>query len=104
MKVSRISRRVLPPLAIALALGIAPAMAVATSAPTATNACATQWGSLVKQKAPYTGKQITNVRSGRHECFDRLVIDVNGHGAGTPGYLVGYVRTVHKDGSGEPVP
>ena len=86
MKVSRMSRRLLPPLVLALALGIAPAVAMAPAAPMATSACATPWGSLVKQKAPYTGKQITNVRSGRHECFDRLVIDVNGDGKGAPGY------------------
>ena len=104
MKVSTMSRRVLPPLVVVLALGIAPAVAMAPAAPMATSACATQWGSLVKQKAPYTGKQITNVRSGRHQCFDRLVIDINGRGVGAPGYRVDYVGTVHKDGSGDPVP
>lgn len=104
MKVSTMSRRVLPPLVVALALGIAPAVAMAPAAPMATNACATLWGSMVKQKAPYTGKQVTNVRSGRHQCFDRLVIDINADGVGTPGYIVDYVRTVKKDGSGDPVP
>jgi hypothetical protein len=104
MKVSTMSRRVLPPLVVALALGIAPAVAMAPAAPMATSACATQWGSLVKQKAPYTGKQITNVRSGRHQCFDRLVIDINADGAGTPGYVTRYVTTVKRDGSGARVP
>ncbi len=55
MKLSTMSRRVLPPLVVALALGIAPAVAMAPAAPMATSACATQWGSLAKQQAPYTG-------------------------------------------------
>ena len=104
MKVSTMSRRVVPPLVVALALGIAPAVAMAPAAPMSTSACATQWGSLVKQKAPYTGKQVTNVRSGRHQCFDRLVIDINADGAGTPGYITRYVTTVKRDGSGAKVP
>ncbi len=104
MKVSTMSRRVLPALVVALALGIAPAVAMAPAAPMATSACATQWGSLVKQQAPYTGKQITNVRSGRHQCFDRLVIDINADGKGTPGYVARYVASVKRDGSGAGVP
>jgi hypothetical protein len=55
-------------------------------------------------RAPSTDKQITDVRSGRHACFDRLVIALNGDGRGTPGYEVRYVRHVVKDGSGDRVP
>ena len=58
----------------------------------------------MKKRAPYTGKQITNIRSGRHQCFDRLVVDVNGKGKGRPGYRVKYVKQVRKDGSGAKVP
>lgn len=42
------------------------------------------------------------VRAGRHACFDRVVLDVNGP-AGV-GYLVRYVPVVTTDGSGAPVP
>lgn len=104
MKTSQRSRRIVRPLVLAIAMSIAPAAAV-TSAPTASaSVCEAQWGSLVKQRAPYTSKQITNIRSGRHLCFDRLVVDVNGKGKGRPGYQVRYVKSVTKDGSGAYVP
>ena len=103
MKVSKMGRRVGGPLVLTLAMGIAPAVAM-TGVPASASSCATQWGSLVKQRAPYTEKQITNVRSGRHQCFDRLVIDINGNGTGTPGFHTSYVSTVKRDGSGAIVP
>ncbi|KRA31399.1 MULTISPECIES: AMIN-like domain-containing (lipo)protein [unclassified Nocardioides] len=91
-------------LALALSVSIAPLGAV-TSTPTASaSACAAQWGSLAKARSSYSSKQITNVRSGRHACFDRLVIDVNARGRGAPGYVVKYVKAVTMDASGAPVP
>lgn len=104
MKTPRRSHRLIRPLVLALAVSIAPVAAV-TSAPTASaSVCKAQWGSLVKQRAPYTSKQITDIRSGRHQCFDRLVVDINGKGKGRPGYQVKYVKRVTKDGSGANVP
>src|SRR5687768_12873435 len=100
MNTSQRSRRRVRPLALALAVSIAPLAAV-TSAPTASaSACEAQWGSGAKARAPFTSKQITNIRSGRHQCFDRLVIDINAKGKGKPGYMVKYVERVTKDGSG----
>ena len=104
MKVRKTSRRIVRPLVFTLAMSIAPAVAFAPTVPASAGACATQWGSLVKQQSSYSSKQITNVRSGRHQCFDRLVIDINGDGRGAPGYIVGYVKAVKKDGSGVRVP
>ena len=107
------SLSIVRPLVLALAVTLAPAAAVgaataAAATATATTAtaaaCKAEWGSLVKQRAPYTSKQITNVRSGRRPCFDRLVVDVNARGKGRPGYQVRYVRRVTKDGSGANVP
>ncbi len=52
-------------------------------------------------------RQITNVRAGRHACFDRLVIDLTGAPAGHPIGRLGYdVRygPVAQDGSGTPIP
>ncbi|GGG63956.1 hypothetical protein GCM10011374_29330 [Kocuria dechangensis] len=43
------------------------------------------------------GRVITNVRAGRHEDFDRLVVDVRG---GEPAYDVEYVAAVVAQGSG----
>ena len=60
------------------------------------------WGTSVKESAPYTGAELYGVRSGRHDCYDRVVFDVNA--ADTVGYHVRYVESVHADGSGESVP
>lgn len=101
-------RRIVRPLALALALAVGTApLAAVTSAPATSasaSACATPWGSLSKARAPHSSKQITNVRSGRHTCFDRLVIDINAQGTVRPGYRVAYVQQVTKDGSGASVP
>lgn len=47
------------------------------------------------------GATLSDVRPGRHQCFDRIVFDV----AGPPemGYRVGYVPAVTQQGSGKPV-
>lgn len=46
--------------------------------------------------------ELYRVRAGRHDCFDRLVFDVNGTAA--PGASARYVRTVLADPSGIAVP
>lgn len=112
MQTRQRGNRIIRTLAFALAVNLAPAAAVmaapgtaVTAAPRATaSVCQAPWGSLLKQRTPYTGKQITNIRSGRHHCFDRLVVDINATGKGRPGYQVKYVKSVKKDGSGARVP
>ncbi len=70
------------------------AAAATTSATAATSPyCGISWGSLQKSSTPMTQRAVTNVRSGQHPCFDRLVIDL-GQGAGTVGYTVRYVNSV----------
>lgn len=63
--------------------------------------CGLVWGSLMKADPLMSQAQVTNVRTGQHYCFDRLVIDLNGPVAG---YTVRYVPQVTQDGSGFPVP
>lgn len=63
--------------------------------------CGLVWGSLTKSDATMSPGEIDNVRTGQHECFDRVVIDVDGPPAG---YQVGYVSAVTADGSGQVVP
>lgn len=63
--------------------------------------CGLVWGSLAKSDAATSTAQVTNVRTGQHYCFDRLVIDLNGP---VKGYTVRYVPTVVQDGSGLPIP
>ncbi|WP_427173627.1 AMIN-like domain-containing (lipo)protein [Arthrobacter sp. 92] len=63
--------------------------------------CGLVWGSLAKSDAAMSSAQVTNVRTGQHYCFDRLVIDLNGP---VKGYTVRYVPAVVQDGSGLPIP
>jgi hypothetical protein len=64
--------------------------------------CGIRWGSLEKSSSSATLGAITNVRAGRHDCYDRLVIDLNS-ASGSAGYVVKYVSQVTEDGSGDPV-
>ncbi|MEE2033443.1 AMIN-like domain-containing (lipo)protein [Rhodococcus chondri] len=44
---------------------------------------------------------VTEIRTGRHDGFDRVVYELGG--TGTPGWRVGYVDNPTQDGSGNPV-
>jgi hypothetical protein len=72
------------------------------SAPAASAAayCGQVWGSFDKSAAGYPTGEVSGVRAGRHDCYDRLVLDVN---APLTGWSVRYVDTVVQDGSGFPV-
>ncbi len=61
----------------------------------------TTWGSLQKSADATRTGPITGVRTGRHPCFDRLVVDLDGD---PTGYRIEYVDAVSADGSGELVP
>ena len=63
--------------------------------------CGIDWGSLDKHAGDLAQSPVTAVRSGQHDCFDRLVVDVDG---AAPGYSVRYVDAVLMDPSGMPVP
>lgn len=63
--------------------------------------CPIDWGTGRKTSPGSTSAPITGIRSGRHDCFDRLVIDVNGDAAG---FDVRYVAAVTEEGRGERVP
>lgn len=67
--------------------------------------CGITWGSLAKAGPghAHTTATINNVRAGRHDCYDRLVVDMGG-GPAPDWYHVQYVSTVHQQGSGFPVP
>jgi len=69
--------------------------------------CGIQWGSLPERDLHYTSAPITDLRAGRHRCFDRLVVDLGPRVAGLPGpdsdgYQVQYVPQVTQDGSRQP--
>ncbi|MBA3369406.1 MAG: hypothetical protein H0T99_12185 [Geodermatophilaceae bacterium] len=63
--------------------------------------CGITWGSLPKEASPGSNALLTDVRVGRHACYDRLVLDMAGD---VRGYSVRYVDQVVRDGSGELVP
>ncbi len=73
------------------------------SAPAASAApyCGIWWGSLPKvASGDPVVDPITNVRAGRHSCYDRLVVDLDGP---LEAYEVRYVRAV-RNVAGEKVP
>ncbi len=77
------------------------ALVVGTPATASAAYCGQVWGSLPKAVSTMSAAQVTNVRAGRHACFDRLVVDLRGNVAG---YSVRYVDQVREDGSGFVVP
>lgn len=82
--------------ACGMAMAVAPVVvsqAEAASCPTY------RWGSLAKVDAEFSANDIGAVRSGRHACFDRLVIDLDDRGVG---YDVRY-GPVYAEGSGDRV-
>ncbi|MCP2264345.1 hypothetical protein ACFQHV_24015 [Promicromonospora thailandica] len=46
---------------------------------------------------------VTDVRVATHRGYDRVVLDLDGTGSGTPGWRVGYVDRATDDGSGDDV-
>ena len=98
---ARMPRRgVVVSLAAVCALAALPVAATASSAAAAPY-CGITWGSLPKAAGPMVAGPVTNVRAGRHDCYDRLVIDLKGT---APGYDVRYVGAVHSQGQGAVVP
>lgn len=63
--------------------------------------CPRGWGSLPEVNRQRAQGTLVGVRSGRHSCYDRLVLDVAGR---QTGYWAQYVRQVRMDGSGHLVP
>jgi hypothetical protein len=88
--------------AIVLFLALVGSLGLTTSSASAAPYCGIVWGSLVKQGGVETAPTLTGVRTGRHDCYDRLVLDLAG--GASAGYHVAYVDAVYTDGSGELVP
>lgn len=97
------ARRVLAGIGLGLTLIAVPAAAGTVPAASAAS-CRVTWGSLPRDAGAHTTEHVTDVRSGRHACFDRLVVDLDGAGSLRPGYRVEYVDQVTADGSGDVVP
>ncbi len=83
-------------------VGVLLTLGVATSSASAAPYCGLTWGSTPKTASATTGHPLTNIRTGRHDCYDRMVFDLSGTGA--TGYDVRYVSNVYADGSGTLIP
>jgi hypothetical protein len=66
----------------------------------ATSYCGLSWGSLAKTGPGLSPASVTDIRTGQHYCFDRMVVDLNGP---VKGYTVSYVGEIHQQGSGLPI-
>jgi hypothetical protein len=71
---------------------VAPGGAQATAGEAA---CSVTWGSLPKSGGAPSQAPLTNVRAGRHACYDRLVMDIRG---AQNGFDIRYVTQVHDQG------
>jgi hypothetical protein len=78
-----------------------PALASSSTTAAAASTCPTGWGSLPEASKVRGAGHLTNVRTGRHACFDRIVFDVKGKPSW---FLVRYVKNVSTVGQGELVP
>jgi hypothetical protein len=94
--------------AVLAALTIAMAASAATgdtrttkTASAASPYCGFYWGSVPEAHEATGVAPLTNVRAGRHGCYDRLVLDMSGK---ADGYRVDYVPEITMDGSGDIVP
>lgn len=83
--------------------GTASILATGVGSAGALAGCDVAWGSLPETTQPFglSEAPITNVRAGRHACFDRLVIDVSGP---VGGYDVRYIPQIAEDAEGLFVP
>jgi hypothetical protein len=82
------------------------AVALVGPAQAAAPNCGITWGSTGEQGGrldPAAGTTLTNVRAGRHTCYDRLVLDIRGTRA-LSSWRAEYVDQVSEDPSGRPVP
>ncbi|WP_171166417.1 hypothetical protein [Streptomyces sp. I05A-00742] len=71
-----------------------------TSGATDASACRIGWGSRPKVRPDSDYHPLTDIRTGRHRCFDRMVFDVHTSDGHSIGYRVGYVDKLYQDGSG----
>lgn len=88
--------------AIVLFLALVGSLGLTTSNASAAPYCGIVWGSLAKQGGVEKAPTLTGGRTGRHDCYDRLVLDLAG--GASAGYHVAYVDAVYTDGRGELVP
>lgn len=89
------------PAATAAGPGVTAAPSLASAAAAS---CGVTWGSLPKTGTGTGDRPLTDVRTGRHDCYDRMVLDIRtGTPANAASYRVRYVDEFRQDGSGNHV-
>ncbi|MFG1812387.1 hypothetical protein ACGFIF_01360 [Kribbella sp. NPDC049174] len=78
-----------------------PALAGPATTVTAAATCPTGWGSLPEASTFQGVGHLTDVRTGRHGCFDRIVFDIDGKPSW---FRVQYVPDISSVGEGKPIP
>lgn len=89
--------------AMGTAAGGAAAASAGSTAAKSAAACPTGWGSGVKGTPPVGGEPLKDIRTGRHDCYDRVVFDIP-DGGDEVGYYVQYVDELRQAGSGDLIP
>jgi hypothetical protein len=90
-------------LVVLLALVLATGLVEAPVGAASPRACPTGWGSLEEATGPSTSPHsfVSDGRVGRHACYDRFVVEVDGPAAG---YVVHYVHRLRDLASNEIIP
>ena len=88
---------------VLLVVALVAAGLVAPASPASAAYCGINWGSTPEAHRGASAGWVTQVRSGRHACYDRVVMNI-ADGAGLDWYDVRYVDEVRADGSGAVVP
>jgi hypothetical protein len=81
-------------LVVAATLGSVGAASASSAAPY----CGITWGSLPKVNEVLTPQALIDVRTGQHDCYDRVVFDFQGPATG---YRVQYADNVYSQARGE---
>src|SRR5436305_835276 len=72
--------------------------AAAVTASAAAPSCGITWGSLPRVNDTMSPAALGDVRTGRHDCYDRVVFDFD---APASGYHVEYADHVYSQGKGD---
>ncbi|MDX3522662.1 hypothetical protein [Streptomyces scabiei] len=88
---------------IATGTTAATASAVPGGAAWAATGCPTGWGSGLKGVPDSGTVPLAEIRTGRHDCYDRIVFDVP-DGGDHIGHWVQYVDRLHQSASGDVIP
>lgn len=91
---------------LALTTALAALVLTVPASAAASPYCGITWGSLAKGAPlvqPAAGTTLVGVRAGRHDCYDRLVLDIRG-ATSLRSWYVSYTSRVTMDGSGDTVP